>query len=142
MNESFNDPALAILAVVAGPFLVRASIAWYVQLRIWGFFSGVRGGSFLRRSDFPSPNEPLRETVLALGAFVVGGWLGNFADRSGIGPSSVWLAVNLAVAAICVVWWFRRLRADDRRALAVRQRRQAEGEMERFDAAAKGGELW
>ena len=137
-----NDPALAILGVIAGPFLVRASIAWYVRLRIWGFFSGVRGGSFLRRSDFPSPNEPLRETVVAIGAFVVAGWLGNVADRSGIGPSSVWLAAYLVVAAICVVWWFRRLWADDRRALAIRQRRQAEGEMARFDAAARKGELW
>ena len=142
MNERLNDPALAILAAVAGPFLVRASIAWYVQLRIWGFFSGVRGGSFLRRRDFPSPNEPLRETILAITAFFVAGWLGTIAHASGAAPSTVWLAIYLAVAAICLVWWFRRLRADDRRALAIRQRRQAEGEMERFDAAATKGELW
>jgi peptidoglycan/LPS O-acetylase OafA/YrhL len=141
MDGDISNPATAILAVIAGPFLVRASIAWYVQIRVWGLI-GVRGGASLLRSDFPSPNEPRRETALSVVTFLVAGWFGTVVRDLGARPSNLWLAVYVAAAAVCVIWWFRRLRADDRRALAIRQRRQAEGEMKRFDAAATEGKLW
>lgn len=91
----------------------------------------------LKREDFPPPNDLLREFAAAAGVLVLGLISGSWVATVLSLPQSPWWAAGyFAVTIPSVIWLFRRLKADDQRSVSLRQQRDAEQSIRRFNEEA------
>ena len=130
-----TDPLFAIISTIAVPFAMRAFVAWSVELRTRrrGPLAPNRAPPLKRRSDYPPPNDWLREfarLLLVTAIAVPVAWIG--ARLAPMLPGWLWLVLYFGSASASALWAFRRIRADDRRTLAMLTERLSEQANHRF----------
>ena len=116
MPRLLTDPTLVLWAAFAAPFLVRWFVAWTVELRVRGWAPAANLRPRRQRSDYPTPNDPLRAMLVALAAAIIAWPLAIILTRlaPGVGVEVV-AAAFVVSAALSVIYAVRRMFQDDRR---------------------------
>jgi hypothetical protein len=119
------NPATALMAAVLCVLSARFFVAWSVLGRVRGLPpSGANRQPRRVRSDYPSPNDPVREgAILATSAILVipGIVLWLFVADLGspepgdVAPSWVGTSIFFGTVIVSVIYAVRRLHEDDRR---------------------------
>lgn len=107
------DPTAALLGAITAPFGARFLVAWSVELRLRGIVYGANLEPRRRRSDYPSPNDPIR-TVLVLLLVSAVGWPIAISVSTLFSPGIV-VPTFFVSAILSIGYALLRIRADDRR---------------------------
>jgi hypothetical protein len=107
------DPAAALAGAIAAPFAARLLVAWSVEMRLRGFIYGANLEPRRRRSDYPTPNDPIRSLVVYLLASAIGWAFATLVSTQFKAPALI--ATFAVSAAISFEFALLRIRADDRR---------------------------
>ena len=136
------NPVTALMAAVLCVLGARFFVAWSVFGRIKGLPpSGANRQPRRVRSDYPSPNDPVREgAILATAAILVIPAIGLWLFVSTLGPpqqgdaapSLVGPSIFFGSATVSVIYAVRRLHEDDRRQRRILGERLAAESNERL----------
>jgi hypothetical protein len=106
------DTTAALLGAIAAPFGARFLVAWSVELRLRGIVYGANLEPRRRRSDYPSPNDPVRAVLVLLLVSAAGWPIAISVSRL----FSLGIVPTFFVSAIASMGYaLLRIRADDRR---------------------------
>jgi hypothetical protein len=139
------NPVTALMAAVLCVLSIRFFVAWSVLGRVRGpWVGGVYGANLhphRARSDYPRPNDPLREGAILVTAAIliipaIGLWLFVATlgppEQGDVAPSWVGPAIFFGAAIVSVIYAVRRIREDDRRQRRILGERLAAESSERL----------
>ena len=140
------NPVTALMAAVLCVLSIRFFVAWSVLGRVRGPWvsPGVYGANLPPRrvrSDYPPPNDPVREgvilvtaAILVIPAIVL--WLVVASlgppEQGAVAPSWIGPAIFFGAAIVSVIYAVRRIREDDRRQRRILGERLAAESNERL----------
>jgi hypothetical protein len=136
------NPGTALMAAILCVFSVRFFVAWSVLGRVRGLPpSGANRQPRRVRSDYPSPNDPVREGAILVSAAIlviplILLWLFISTlgppEQAEEAPSWVGPGIFLGALIVSVIYAVRRIHEDDRRQRSILADRLAAESNERL----------